>query len=192
MQTRLRSRAFIKNLVHSRQIDLKCAALSGLAVNPDITAALFHDSVDGRKSKPSAAAALFSGEKRFENVRHSLLVHAHTGIGNGEHHVPTGFYRGVLYGIACIEVGVTGFDDKASALRHRVARVDHQVHDDLLDLRGVCFHLTDIFSNARDHLDPLIHQTAQKGIEIQHDLVQIENFGLQNLFAAEGKQLAYE
>ena len=42
-------------------------------------------------------------------------------------------------GVVRVQLDVGGLDGQLAALRHRVAGVDRQVHDDLLDLAGIGF-----------------------------------------------------
>ena len=73
--------------------------------------------------------------------------------------------------------------------RHGVARVDRQVHDDLLDLAGIGL---DRASRARDHheVDVLADQAGEHLQVFGDDLVEVDHFGRQHLLAAEGEQLA--
>src|SRR3974390_1651952 len=75
---------------------------------------------------------------------------------------------------------------------HGIAGVYHQVHDDLFDLGGVCLDLTEVVANAGAHLDVVIDEAAQELFHVDDDSVQVEDFRLQDLLAAESEQLTNE
>ena len=57
-----------------------------------------------------------------------------------EHHVGTRRHREVRRRVVLVELDVGGLDRQRAAVRHGVARVDREVHDDLLDLPAVGLH----------------------------------------------------
>src|SRR6266478_9576979 len=50
-----------------RQIDLEGCPMTGLTIDPDVAAALFHDAIDSRYSPCSSLALLFGREKWIED-----------------------------------------------------------------------------------------------------------------------------
>src|SRR6202011_1351267 len=82
------------------------------------------------------------------------------------------------------------FQGKLAALRHGVAGVDHEIHDDLLDLPGICANATAIGMKL-DHKLHFIAQDAEKHFAHAVDQrVEIERLRTEHVLAAEGKQLA--
>src|SRR6185503_9429679 len=73
--------------VEMRQVDFDCRATVWLAINPDVAAALLHDSVNSRQPETSTAAFVFSRKERFKNSALGLDVHPATGIADREHDV---------------------------------------------------------------------------------------------------------
>ena len=59
-----------------RQEYFEARALARRAIHPDVSAALLHDAVHGRKAQPCAFAKFLRGEKRFEDSGPGRLVHA--------------------------------------------------------------------------------------------------------------------
>src|SRR5258707_7154390 len=95
--------------------------------------------------------------------------------------------------IACVrgaEIDVAGFNEDVAAIGQGVARIHDQVHDDLFDLAWIGLDRAAFFGDKCFHLDVLRHQSAQELVEIDDDGVEVEDFRPQNLFAAEGQQLA--
>src|SRR5215469_2604826 len=88
-QLRKRRGALLDLLSHSRQVHFEGTPFSGFAVDPDVSAALLHDAVNGRKSKPGSSSALLCGVKRLKNVRQRLLVHSDAGVRDRKHYVAT-------------------------------------------------------------------------------------------------------
>ena len=74
----------------------------------------------------------------------------------------------------------------SSAARHGIARIDDEIHDDLLDLCGIGLYFADTFVGVRDHLDVFVHQAAKKFVQIEDYAIQVDRFRLKYLFAAEG------
>ena len=96
-----------------------------------------NDAEDGREAEARALAGFLGREERLEHARARRAVHADAGVGDREHHVRAGRdakVRGSEFGI---ELDVGGLDRQRSTVGHRVARVDDEVHHDLLDLSGV-------------------------------------------------------
>ena len=77
-----------------------------------------------------------------------------------------------------------------TALGHGIPGVHRQIHDHLLDLAGIHFHRADGRTKNGTKLHVLANQPAQHLLDIGDDDVEIQNFRLQNLLAAEGQKLA--
>src|SRR5712671_2320634 len=106
---------------------------SALARHTHESAVLLHHSIDGGKAQPGALLPLGS-EKRLEEMAASVAVDAAARIDHAYHRVASGSVR--ARGL-WREVQVGGLDGHQSTRRHRVARVQDQVQDDLLHLTGV-------------------------------------------------------
>ncbi len=100
--------------------------------------------------------------------------------------------RDVAPGVGLVELHVRGLDGEPAALRHRVARVDDQVDDHLLELAGVRLHAVQARRRHHRQLDVLADQPAQHRLHGGHHRVQVEHLGLQHLLAAEGQELPGE
>ncbi len=89
-----------------------------------------------------------------------------------------------------LEPHVGGLDDEAAAARHRIAGVDRQVDDHLLDQAGVHQHAADGGLQAHRQLDVLAEQPAQHGLDARHHGVEVHDPRLQRQLAAKGEQLS--
>jgi hypothetical protein len=59
-----------------------------------------------------------------------------------------------------IPLDVGGFDSERAPLRHRIAGIDDQVEEDLLELSGVGFHVAESWRESHDQHDVFADQTA--------------------------------
>jgi hypothetical protein len=87
-------------LLHgARHKNFEGGAMADFAVDGYVSAALFHDSVNGGQAQPGPFSLLFGGKERLENTRESLPVHAATGVADGDQDV-----------VARLGLGVEGED----------------------------------------------------------------------------------
>ena len=156
-----------------------------------MTIALFDDSVHGRESQPSTLWSLGS-EERIEDMHLRLGVHTHAGIADRQHDVLTGPNRRVIARIVLIERDVLSFDCQFAAVRHGVAGVYSQVHDDLLDLPRIRFHRAQITARNHDQINVLANDSLQHFQTFTDDQVEIDHLGSEHLLTAESQQLAGE
>ncbi len=88
-----------------------------------------------------------------------------------------------------VEHFVARLDDESAAVRDRVARVQREVHHNLLDLTRVGVRARERGLELRLELHLLADQAREDRVHAVHDVVQIEHRGLQHLFTAEREQL---
>jgi hypothetical protein len=79
---------------------------------------------------------------------------------------------------------------EALALRHGVACVDGEVHQDLLDLAAVGLDLAEVGRDVDLDLDVLADQALDHADEAADDLAEIEDGRYEHLLAAESQELA--
>ena len=82
-----------------------------------------------------------------------------------------------------------GLDPDRAALGHRIARIDHQVHQDLLQLPLVGPDRPKQWIMRQFQRDPLADQPVQQMRQIGQHVLQIERLRLQGLLARKGQQL---
>ena len=88
-----------------------------------------------------------------------------------------------------MELHVGGFDRQAAALLHGIARVDHEVHDDLFELPRVRPHQREIGRQHEVERDVFADEPAEHLADAGDQHVQIDERGLQHLRAAEREEL---
>ena len=152
-------------LPHTRQVDLERRAAARLGVRPDMAAGLRDDPVDGREPEPGALAGRLRGEERVEHAVERLALHAHAGVADGEHRrsrparAPT-CWRANCSSSSTFAVVIV----RLPAVRHRVARVDREVHQDLLDLARVGARVAEVVGEVRRQLDLLAEQPREHAV----------------------------
>ena len=98
----------------------------------------------------------------------------------------------MLLHVDLVELDVRGLDGQLAALRHGVAGVDGQVHQDLFDLAGVGPHRAQSHGRPDGELDVLADEAREHLAGFFDEVVQVEHPRLQNLLSAEGQQLPGE
>src|SRR5262252_1755544 len=174
-------------LEYAGQVDAEAAAFAYRAVHPDISAALFDDSVDHGQPQTGAFAEFFGGEEGFKNMGLCFFIHPQTVVGDGKHDVTAGHGAKVTLRVRIIQFDVCRFQSNRSAIWHRITRVDHEIENHLLDLSRIGLDRAQIFSGDRDHFDVFADQPAQHFLRVPHQCVEVEDFGLHHLFSTEGK-----
>ena len=105
-----------------------------LAVTVDEPVMLFDDGVDHGEPEPGPLPKILGGEKRLEDPVPRFFIHADTRVGDGHHRIAPDLAIAVRRNEFRVQPDRLRGDPQHTALRHGIARVDHQVHDDLLYL----------------------------------------------------------
>jgi len=95
-----------------------------------------------------------------------------------------------VLGLAVRQLDVAGLDGELAPVRHGVAGIHDQVHDDLLELARIGFDPPQRGRKDGPQRDVLADQAAKHGFHVLHDGVEVEDLGLEHLLAAEGEELA--
>ena len=96
-------------------------------------------------------------------------------VAHGEHGIRARHNLDVGLSIAFIEFDVGGFDGESASLRHRVPRIDGEVHDDLVDLPRVDLDRAEVGRQSRRELDILADQTLKQFSRVNDDGVEIDD-----------------
>ena len=84
-----------------------------------------------------------------------------------------------------VDLNVHCLDIQCSAINHRIPSVDGQIHDDLLNLIGVCHNLSQGRIEMRLQCDVLADQAFQHRHRFPDRRVQVENLWLDHLLTTE-------
>ena len=105
---------------------------------------LVDDAVDRGQPKPGPTIVGLGREERLEHVLERGRVHAGPGVRHREQDVGPRDHVRVARGVRVVELHVGGLDRQLAAVGHRVAGVDREVDDDLLDLAGVGLQVAEL------------------------------------------------
>jgi len=175
-----------------REIHGEASAAAGSGIDVDEAATLLDDAVDGGQAKARALAGFLGGEEGLEDAGLGGGVHAVTSVGNGEQNVVTKLDRGMKMRVVVIDEEVLRFEGEPAAKGHGVAGVDGEVQENLFELAGVGFDAAERITEAQAEFDVFANETAEKLAHVGDEFVEVEDFGLKDLHAAEGEHLAGE
>jgi hypothetical protein len=122
-------------------------------LHEDVASALLDDAVDGGESEAGAFAFFFGGEERFEDAGLGFAVHALAVVADGNHYVGAVFDESVFGAVGIVEDDAGGANGDFAAAGHGVFGVDHQIHDDLLELAGIGAGAADVGGEAGGEFD---------------------------------------
>ena len=143
-------------------MDPEGTAIAGLAVQPDVAAALLDDAVGHGEAEPGALSQFLGGEEGFEGTGLHFAIHAVAGVAHNDLHVLAGFE---IFGLADrvrIDGEIARLNGEASASRHGVLRVHGQIDEHLLDLIRVGLHPSQLALRQEDQLDILFDQPLEQ------------------------------
>ena len=152
---------------------------------PRWTGHLLDDAVDRGEAEPGTFARPLGGEERLEQVRPDAVGDPRSVIADGDPDVRSRRGALVCLDVRHVEVHVAGLERDHATVRHRVARIDHEVHHHLFDLSGVGVHAA---TEERARTSILVDCPAQKG-SCARPRRSGQDLGLKHLPAAEGQQL---
>src|SRR3954464_11412249 len=95
----------------------------------------------------------------------------------------------MLTGVVIVELYVAGLNADATALLHRVAGIDDEVDQNLLELPRVGDYVSTCATGRAD-ADVFPNQTAQHRLDIPDHGIQVEHPRLEDLLSAEREQLS--
>ena len=97
----------------------------------EVAASRGHDPIDGGKSETGPLTEFLGREEWLEQVRLNVFADAGSGVGHRDHD-PTAHWE--IAGIVMTNIDDLGGKSQHAAGRHRIASIDHEVHDHLLEL----------------------------------------------------------
>ena len=171
------------------KVDFESRPHAGLAADFDPALMLLDDAINGCESKASSFAHLFGGKERLKDSLQRIGIHAATGVRDGEDDKLARSRFGMLADVGLVNLGIGSADEQLTALGHGVPRVDRQVHHDLLEHAGVGFDGEKFPRIIRLQSYLLAQKPRQHFFHFAQHAVQIEDLGLNGLFAAEHEQL---
>ena len=149
-----------------------------------------HDSINGGKAQPDSFADSLGGEKRFKDATQRRLVHARACVADPQTNEMARAGLGMILHISIVDFRAEGAEDQSASFGHGVARVDGQVHDQLLHHTRVRHHGRQVRRVIALQRDLFTQQAVQNFRDVSHDFVQIKKLRQHDLAPAERQQLA--
>src|SRR4029077_8353879 len=113
------------------------------------------------------------------------------GVSYRKHDVKTRVNVGVFAAnVLMVQSGVGALNSDFSTIRHGIFGIDHQIHEDLLDLAGIGTGSSEIGCELRLQLNVLPNQRTQQALYVLHDNIQVHDLQFQQLLPAERQELA--
>ena len=147
--------------MEARKVKLDRRTAADLRINFHVAEGLLDEPMHLTEPQASATARRLRGEERIECPFDRLGRHAGAGIRHGNQYVLAGRHSDVLRGVGIVEVGIRGLDRQAASLAHRIARIDREIEDGRLELRGIGVDTPEPAREHRLHSDRLTEGTAQ-------------------------------
>ena len=124
------------------QVDPELGAASRLARDLDASPRLADDAKHGREAEPGAAIDILRGEERFEDPLADLGRHSLSAVADAEQR-PAPRRHPIRKGRVVPRIEGDHRDLQMPAVRHRVAGVDGEIEEHLLELDRVRLHQVD-------------------------------------------------
>src|SRR5260370_35714034 len=100
------------------KVDLKNRSLVQGTIYPNISVALLHDAIHGRKSEARALSHALGGKERLEDMHNGLCTHARPRVCNRQHHVTSCLGTWMFARVRMVQFYVGGLDLEFPARRH--------------------------------------------------------------------------
>jgi hypothetical protein len=107
-------------------------------INKEVSAGLFDDSICCRQTQPYPFARIFLRSERLENFILLVCGNTNSRIMYAHHHIPARSDSNPVTLQPFMQDRIFGLDPNITAVRHRVMRVNNQIHQNLLKLSLVC------------------------------------------------------
>ena len=122
-------------------------------------------------------------------MRLHVRRHPAPGVAHDNLRVPSGCGLRVFTTEFGVVDDVSSLDRQAAAVRHRIARIQRQIHEHLLDLAGIRFHASKRRRQHHRDLDLLTDQPAQHLTRLLHHGIAVQQARFDHRFPAEQQQL---
>ena len=157
-----------------RPEDAEAGALPEAALDPDQTAVLADDAVDGRQPETGAGALLLGGEERLEEVLEDLAVHPRAVVPHAELDERPRYDSRETARLFLAEPDVAGRDLDLSSPGHGVPGVESEVEEHLLELSGIALHRRRSGVERERDLEPLAEHPPEQAAPGPTLPVQVE------------------
>ena len=152
----------------------------------------FHDSNDGGETEAGPLPDFFGREKWIENLVHRLGRHAGAAVRDTQHDVRPELRAGIHPRDLIVHDDVLRADGERAARGHGVARVDAEIQQDLVELRGVAVHGPQIGRKRGLDVDVSREGLRHDFGEFVHEMLRLNEDPLAFHAAREGEHLLHD
>ena len=177
----------LRNMARQEDAEGGAAAFGRIAEYP--AAGLLDDAIDHRQAKPGALADLLGREERLENLVHNVGGNAGAGVLHLDGDIVGGHQRRFAEARAFGRGDVLRAQGDLAAVGHGVARIDDEIHHNLLELVDVRLHQPQVAPVLQVQIDLLAHKAAQQHLQVGQHVAQLQHLRAERLAAREGEQL---
>jgi hypothetical protein len=154
---------------------------------------LLDDAVDGREPKSRPLPHFLGGEKGLEDLRQQVRSDPGARVRDSKSGIigdRQDLAAHLAHIVGAYRISLDGQSPAAVSLAlHRIASVDREVDDDLLELARIGSNGAEATAMLDLELHRLAEQALQQGGDLGDDVGQLENLRPEGLLAREGKQL---
>ena len=170
------------------QVEVDGRAFAHHRMDAGVAARLAGETIDHRQTQAGALSDRLGGEERVEGLGQGLGRHAGAVVRDAHHHVLAGSDIGVHGRVTRVELTRRRLHADHAAARHRVARVDGQVEQGVLDLVAVGLDGRQSGLQQQFELDVLADAAPEHVLHLGDQAVDLERLQVQGLLARERQQ----
>ena len=134
-------------------------------------------------------ALRFRREKRLKDLVDNVGGNSATGVAHRDHDVLACGHLGVAFGVVIVEECISCLDGELALTIHRIACVDRQVQQRILDLHRVDKRVPKSAGDHRLDFDALAKRSPQHVIDTADQAAKIDHFWCERLTPAERQKL---
>ena len=153
---------------------------------------LTDDPVHGREPETSSLVLGLGAEERLECAIERFPIHAGARVGDSQAHIRPGVDDRMEGCVLVIDGEILSDEGQRTAVGHRVACIHRQVEKDLLHLSPVSAYGLQVARSMCDQRHVFAERPTQQGLDLTHDIVDVENLEMPHLSAGKGEQLMGE
>ena len=158
-----------------------------LDLNPAFV--LTDDAIHGGQTEAGALTDILGGEKRLIYMREDRGVHAPAVVGDGKTEEVSAAGIGMPAPVVFGERDSSQANADGARAGDRIAGVDDEIHDNLLEIGGIGENARQIFGAVTLKLDVLGQKAREHVAQVGQRDAEIQRLGAGNLTPAEDKQL---
>ena len=167
------------------EIQFEGGPLPRLAIDPDVSAGLFHNAVHGSQAQTGPFALFFGRKKRLEDVAPRLRIHAVSVVAHCDHGEFARLHAHMRAGVILIQHNIRGLDCQVPANGHGIAGVHRQIHDGLLHVARIGFDIAHADTEVENQLDIFANQPLQHFLRLDQHRIDVDHARLHDLAPAE-------